>query len=267
MTIKHSTQGQQQFQDYHTASDVPESAPSTSATAPANIIGPHPTSPMAPTPAVPKVSGKRTRYTVTLIHRSHLTISVEQKSIIPISTKTSDIFGAGTDANVFVQMTGEQGVSDVIQLKNSENHAHKFQRNQSDIFITDEIGDVGPIIEVHIWHDNKGLGASWHLDTVEICDACSNVIYQFKCNRWLSKLRDDGQLRRALQLSGTREKVSRLRSLKFSKRSLKETTTATTPTQQHKQSSENSEAVSKTPSSSSLSSSSKEPEKVDKKPP
>lgn len=42
--------------------------------------------------------------------------------------KTGDIFGAGTDANVFITLTGEKGDSGERQLKDS-NNINKFERN------------------------------------------------------------------------------------------------------------------------------------------
>ena len=42
--------------------------------------------------------------------------------------KTGDIFGAGTDANVFINMAGDKGDSGERQLQDS-NNVNKFERN------------------------------------------------------------------------------------------------------------------------------------------
>ena len=42
---------------------------------------------------------------------------------------TGDVFGAGTDANVFVNVTGEYGDTGERQLDKSS-HINKFERNQ-----------------------------------------------------------------------------------------------------------------------------------------
>ena len=42
--------------------------------------------------------------------------------------------GAGTDANVFMVIFGENGDSGELALKNSETYKDKFERNHSDIF-------------------------------------------------------------------------------------------------------------------------------------
>ena len=42
--------------------------------------------------------------------------------------------GAGTDANVFLVMFGENGDSGELALKNSETYKDKFERNHTDMF-------------------------------------------------------------------------------------------------------------------------------------
>lgn len=75
-----------------------------------------------------------------------------------VSVKTSDKFGAGTDANVCIQLVGEKGVSDAIPLKKSQ-HRNKFERNQVDKFIFLNMHSMGKLKEVVIWHDNSGMKA------------------------------------------------------------------------------------------------------------
>ena len=56
----------------------------------------------------------------------------------------------------------------------------------------------GELSKVRIWHDNKFLGASWFLESVEIIDETSKKNYMFPCSRWLSKDKDDKSLVREL---------------------------------------------------------------------
>ena len=51
---------------------------------------------------------------------------------------------------------------------------------------------------MRIWHDNKLLGPSWFLESVEIIDETNNENFLFPCNRWLAKDKDDGSLVREL---------------------------------------------------------------------
>lgn len=45
-----------------------------------------------------------------------------------VTVKTGDVFGAGTDANVFINMYGENGDSGERQLQDSDN-INKFEQN------------------------------------------------------------------------------------------------------------------------------------------
>ena len=81
---------------------------------------------------------------------------------------TGDKWGAGTDANVFVAMTGEFGDSGERELKDSEN-VNKFEKNQEDVFKVAAV-ELGRLKKLKVRHDNKGGGAAWYLDRVEVED-------------------------------------------------------------------------------------------------
>lgn len=36
-----------------------------------------------------------------------------------------------------------------------------------------------------VWHDNAGIGAAWHLDTVTVRYAAEPLKYYFYCGQWL----------------------------------------------------------------------------------
>jgi hypothetical protein len=73
--------------------------------------------------------------------------------------------GAGTDANVFIQIYGDAGTLGPCRL---ETGANNFERNQRDEFLLKKSTHVGKVQKVVVWHDASGLGADWHLATVEI---------------------------------------------------------------------------------------------------
>lgn len=81
-----------------------------------------------------------------------------------IITYTSDTRGAGTDANVSCMLVGEKANTPMFALENSANN---FEKGQRDEFVHETI-DIGPIKQLKIGHDNKGLGPAWHLDHVEV---------------------------------------------------------------------------------------------------
>uniref|UniRef100_A0A8C3Y5S1 Lipoxygenase homology domains 1 n=1 Tax=Catharus ustulatus TaxID=91951 RepID=A0A8C3Y5S1_CATUS len=114
-----------------------------------------------------------------------------------LQVKTSDIGGAGTDANVSLILFGEYGDSGTLPLKES-NKSNKFERNQLDEFSFSEMLSLGDLCKVRIWHDNKGIAPGWHLEYIDVMDSAMDKTFRFQCDRWLAKGEDDGQLIREL---------------------------------------------------------------------
>lgn len=111
---------------------------------------------------------------------------------------TGDRRGAGTDANVFIILFGENGDSGEMQLSKSLTHRNKFERGQTDIFHYENLLSLGELRKIRIWHDNSGLGASWYLGSVDVTDELTEKTYHFVCQRWLSKDEDDRSTLREL---------------------------------------------------------------------
>ena len=118
--------------------------------------------------------------------------------VVPYEIKiyTSDVFAAGTDADVFIVLYGRKGVC--TQQKhlcvNKRERRLYFERGAEDMFIVEvsvwiwavnplrrrqqlckqcvvfsQLEDVGDVIEkIRIGHDNRGTNPGWHLDRVEI---------------------------------------------------------------------------------------------------
>uniref|UniRef100_A0A670JIB8 Lipoxygenase homology PLAT domains 1 n=1 Tax=Podarcis muralis TaxID=64176 RepID=A0A670JIB8_PODMU len=114
-----------------------------------------------------------------------------------IQVKTSDVGAAGTDANVFMIIFGENGDSGTLALKEA-NTSNKFERNQLDVFYFSDILSLGDLCKVRIWHDNTGIAPGWHLEYIDIEDSLMDKMFRFQCDRWLAKSEDDGQLLREL---------------------------------------------------------------------
>uniref|UniRef100_A0A8D2L3F2 Lipoxygenase homology domains 1 n=1 Tax=Varanus komodoensis TaxID=61221 RepID=A0A8D2L3F2_VARKO len=114
-----------------------------------------------------------------------------------IQVKTSDIGGAGTDANVFISIFGESGDTGILALKES-NRTNKFERNHLDVFYFSDVLSLGDLCKVRIWHDNKGIAPGWHLEYIDVEDSIMDKMFRFQCDRWLAKDEDDGQLIREL---------------------------------------------------------------------
>ncbi|XP_004422559.1 PREDICTED: lipoxygenase homology domain-containing protein 1 isoform X1 [Ceratotherium simum simum] len=109
-----------------------------------------------------------------------------------VSVKTSDILGAGTDANVFIIIFGENGDSGILPLKQSANW-NKFERNNTDTFNFSNMLSLGHLCKLRVWHDNKGIFPGWHLSYVDVKDNSRDETFRFQCDCWLSKSEGDRQ--------------------------------------------------------------------------
>ncbi|CAF3703956.1 unnamed protein product, partial [Rotaria sordida] len=111
---------------------------------------------------------------------------------------TSDIRGAGTDAEVILVLYGHNAKSDNIKLRSKSD---TFEAGQCDEFKVD-VADVGTPFKLRVSHDNKKLFSPWHLDRIEMENLNTNKRYKFHCGRWLSKDDDDKQIIRELPAEG-----------------------------------------------------------------
>ncbi|XP_074196134.1 lipoxygenase homology domain-containing protein 1 isoform X9 [Rhinolophus sinicus] len=109
-----------------------------------------------------------------------------------IIVKTSDILGAGTDANVFIIIFGENGDSGTLALKQSPNW-NKFERNNTDTFSFPDMLSLGHLCKLRVWHDNKGIFPGWHLSYIDVKDNSRDETFRFQCDCWFSKNEGDGQ--------------------------------------------------------------------------
>ncbi|XP_035579822.1 lipoxygenase homology domain-containing protein 1 isoform X1 [Zalophus californianus] len=109
-----------------------------------------------------------------------------------VSVKTSDILGAGTDANVYIIIFGENGDSGTLALKQSANW-DKFERNNTDTFNFSDMLSLGHLCKLRVWHDNKGIFPGWHLSYINVKDNSRDETFRFQCDCWLSRREGDRQ--------------------------------------------------------------------------
>jgi len=130
-----------------------------------------------------------------------------------IEVFTSDIKFASTDARVScilhgVLEGGERVSGERIPLETSKNN---FERNRQDTFLLKKHKLLGDLEAITIGHDNRGFGAGWHLDHVEVVDEGTGKEYYFPCEAWLDEDEGDGLVERRLDVSkeGTAKDVCR----------------------------------------------------------
>jgi hypothetical protein len=109
-----------------------------------------------------------------------------------VLVKTGDIRGAGTDANVFLQLFGEHGDTGERKLESGGNN---FERGHTDTFGIEAV-DLGEIKRARVGHDGSGFGSGWFLDNIVL--EAGEKKWVFNCGRWLDKGEDDGQIVRDL---------------------------------------------------------------------
>nr|XP_035963458.1 lipoxygenase homology domain-containing protein 1-like [Halichoerus grypus] len=110
---------------------------------------------------------------------------------------TGNVPKAGTDANVYLTIYGEEyGDTGERPLKKSDK-PNKFEQGQTDTFTIYAV-DLGALTKIRIRHDNSGNRPGWFLDRIDITDMNNEITYYFPCQRWLAVEEDDGQLSREL---------------------------------------------------------------------
>ena len=107
--------------------------------------------------------------------------------------QTGWLSGAGTTADVYIQLTGALGESDPRNVKDPKRP--KFKRAAVDQFLLTVPQSLGDLKELHIWHNNAGDSPSWYLFRVLIRDMQSSQRWWFVCDKWLAVEEDDGQVR------------------------------------------------------------------------
>lgn len=105
------------------------------------------------------------------------------KNKYEIEVKTGGCDNAGTDAGVFIQLTGDKDISGEIELDNSKDN---FEKRMLDVF-TIETEDVGRLYKVKLFHDNKGHNAGWYVDYIKITDKNRKLTWKVNIYSWLEK--------------------------------------------------------------------------------
>jgi hypothetical protein len=119
-----------------------------------------------------------------------------QGTTYSVAVKTSNVQGAGTDAEVRVQLIGANGRGPQLHLKDSINHRDKFEAGHTDVFFFPGQQPLGDLSHMRIWHDSTSHKPNWHLECVEVPDMIGGQAYTFVCKQWLSKTYGDRQIER-----------------------------------------------------------------------
>ncbi|XP_013922720.1 PREDICTED: polycystic kidney disease and receptor for egg jelly-related protein [Thamnophis sirtalis] len=111
-----------------------------------------------------------------------------------VTVYTGSRIGAGTTAAVFIQLIGDQAVSDVHRLSHPEHVA--FLRGSINTFLLTSKNDLGDIYCLQAWHDNAGSSPSWFLSRVKVENMYTKQSWVFICRKWLALDKDNGLIER-----------------------------------------------------------------------
>jgi hypothetical protein len=118
-----------------------------------------------------------------------------------ITVYTGDVKYAGTNAQVYINITGEKE-EEMIQSGDRllDNADDNFQRGKVDQFVID-CRSLGELKLAHVWHSNTGKYPGWYLKKIVIEDILTGREWVFPCDAWLALARPPHETRRVLSVA------------------------------------------------------------------
>jgi len=107
-----------------------------------------------------------------------------------VQVTTGNLRGAGTDANVYINITGANGDTGKVNLAGGRN---SFEKGSIDIFGVYAV-DLGEISQIEVGHDGKGWFSGWYLERVKVRNELTGVEFRFPCGKWLDEKSGDGSI-------------------------------------------------------------------------
>uniref|UniRef100_A0A8C8S867 Oxygen-regulated protein 1 n=1 Tax=Pelusios castaneus TaxID=367368 RepID=A0A8C8S867_9SAUR len=122
-------------------------------------------------------------------------------TIYEVHVTTGELWNAGTEADVYISIHGEEGDTGSRQLLRSKK-PRKFLKGQTDIFPLEAV-HLGNLYKIVIGHNGLGSGNGWFLEKIVVKDPITDLDYSFPCHRWLDLGEDDGKIVRELNVAET----------------------------------------------------------------
>jgi len=101
----------------------------------------------------------------------------------PVTIRTGNQSGAGTDANVYVQIFGDLASTSRPTLDKSG--YNDFERGDEDTYEVWSDVNIGFPEQVAIGHDDANSGSAWYLDWVKVKDPYTGKEYTFNYYGWI----------------------------------------------------------------------------------
>ncbi|NXN91874.1 PKDRE protein, partial [Rhinopomastus cyanomelas] len=124
-----------------------------------------------------------------------------------VTLYTGSRCGAGTTADVFIQLIGQKDMSDVRCLRHPRFTC--FRQGSVDCFLLTTKEDLGDICAFRVWHNNTGPFPSWFLSRAEVENVSIRRRWFFMCRKWLSLDKDDCLLERTFYVTNPKTPLAR----------------------------------------------------------
>ncbi|KFZ47369.1 Polycystic kidney disease and receptor for egg jelly-related protein, partial [Antrostomus carolinensis] len=125
-----------------------------------------------------------------------------------VTLYTGSRWGAGTKADVFIQLIGQNGKSDVHCLRHPQ--FLSFRQGSTDCFLLTTKEDLGDICSFRVWHNNKGPSPSWFLSRAKAENMSTRKTWFFMCRKWLSLDKGDCSLERTFSVTNPKTPLPRI---------------------------------------------------------
>ncbi|XP_061166198.1 lipoxygenase homology domain-containing protein 1-like [Saccostrea echinata] len=113
---------------------------------------------------------------------------------------TGNLWGASTEANVYMTMYGDRGDTGVRQLYSPSKGC--FQQGRTDTFTVEAVS-LGHLKRIIVGHDGTGGGNGWYLEKIVVKEPSGSKMHDesvFHCGKWLDEGQDDGKIVRELKV-------------------------------------------------------------------
>ena len=121
-----------------------------------------------------------------------------------LRVRTGDVSFAGTDAKVYVTISGSENSTQEIELKKklrTEDTQNMFERNDTDVFQIGWAKELGEVNTIHVRHDNALVEAGWFLWDMKLTLDGTDKVWYFPCEEWLDKDQANGVTERTLTMA------------------------------------------------------------------
>ncbi|XP_048371306.1 polycystic kidney disease and receptor for egg jelly-related protein-like [Sphaerodactylus townsendi] len=112
-----------------------------------------------------------------------------------VTVYTGSRVGSGTTADVFIELIGQNAVSDVHRLQHPT-FPILFRAAVNTFLITTK-KDLGDIFSLHVWHNNGGSSPNWYLSRVKVLNVKTKQSWLFLCRNWFGLGKADCKIERS----------------------------------------------------------------------